>query len=458
MKSMAPKILKVALGLAIAWIIISKLTLDDELFLRGSGTEPEVIQGHIESIEGALHLVAEDGTEVGPFLWDERPPLVRRRGDMHRVRLEDGTEHTGVQLRQVGTIHFRESDTDELRQVPFEQVAWREGGQEDGWVELLPGWREGLKTIFKRLSIPRYLLGLFCILLMYLFGIKRWQLLMRAQSLDVPFTQAGRLTFIGYFFNNVVPGMTGGDVIKALMIARAHPGRGPTAISTVVVDRVLGLVVLAAMAAVVLLFNYNTYEEVAFWVFLFLFLALAAAFFFLSRRVRKLLRIDRLLKRLPGSDMLQRLDQAFLGYRTKPLVMLQAVVLSVLAHAANIMSVFVMGTDLGVAPHNGLFEPALLTYAATVPIVMIVSSIPLLPGGWGLGEAAFGYFFRTVGIHNLSLSVGLSVLHRFSLLLFSLLGGVMLICGGRGGSYAPITDEEQQELLHEAETQTAPGV
>jgi uncharacterized membrane protein YbhN (UPF0104 family) len=64
---------------------------------------------------------------------------------------------------------------------------------------------------------------------------------------------------------------------------------------------------------------------------------------------------------------------------------------------------------------------------ATVPIIFIVSSIPVLPGGWGVGEAAFAYFFRSVGIWNLDLSIALSVVQRTATLLFSLVGGVFFM-------------------------------
>jgi uncharacterized protein (TIRG00374 family) len=241
--------------------------------------------------------------------------------------------------------------------------------------------------------------------------------------------------------------MTGGDVVKAVLVARAYPGRGPDAVATVIVDRVLGLVVLAGLAAGVLMLNYDTYQTVAFWVFLFLGLTILLIVLFLSRRVRRFLRIDRLLNSLPGSQILKRLDLAFLNYRNQGQVLTVAVLLSLGAHVANILSVYFMGIDLGVTTTNGLKEPELLTYMATVPIVMIVSSIPLLPGGWGLGEAAFGYFFRSVGIRNLSLSVGLSVLHRFSLLVFSLVGGVFLLFGRANRMPVTPTAEETESAL-----------
>ena len=49
---------------------------------------------------------------------------------------------------------------------------------------------------------------------------------LRAIGVRLSFWNAHRLTFIGFFFNNVVPGATGGDVVKAVYVARTARGAG----------------------------------------------------------------------------------------------------------------------------------------------------------------------------------------------------------------------------------------
>ncbi|NRA96263.1 MAG: flippase-like domain-containing protein [Planctomycetes bacterium] len=425
---------KLLLGGGILWFIAGQMSIDDEV-----RTADEVVRGREVTFErGQVWLKTDDG-DRGP--WDiADSPVLRRKGDRYRVDEEEGT---GFVFKGFVSVVV----DGHTQRISLDRVALTEEGTEDGWVEQTLDVREGLATIYARITVAQYLLAMACILGMYLCGIKRWQVLLRAQGIDVTFFESTRFTFIGFFFNNVVPGMTGGDVVKAVMIARAHKGRGPDAVSTVIVDRVVGLVVLAAIAAVVLVFTLDTYGTIALWVFLSLGCATALICLFLSRRVRKWLRIDRLLKRLPGSDALQRLDQAFLLYRSKGKEMAFCVAISLLSHMFNIASVLVLGLGLGVDAAHGLSEPVLLTYVVVIPIIMIVAAVPALPGGWGIGEAAFGYFFRTVGIHNLSLSVGLSVLHRFSMLLWSLLGGVFLFLSRR----------EAREAMREAQTMDSPG-
>ena len=71
---------------------------------------------------------------------------------------------------------------------------------------------------------------------------------------DVPW-RAQKLAFIGLFFNNIIPGMTGGDLVKAIMVARDHPEQQPAAILSVIIDRIIGLLGLVLVAVGALLFQ-----------------------------------------------------------------------------------------------------------------------------------------------------------------------------------------------------------
>ena len=85
-----------------------------------------------------------------------------------------------------------------------------------------PGLREALARPIRFLSFA--VAGLF-IGLSALVTFVRWYLLVRAQEL--PFTLVGalRLGAVGYFFNTFLPGSVGGDLVKALGLARAQSRR-----------------------------------------------------------------------------------------------------------------------------------------------------------------------------------------------------------------------------------------
>lgn len=86
-----------------------------------------------------------------------------------------------------------------------------------------------------------------------LLTLVRWYYLVRA--LDVPFTlkEAMRLGLLGYLFNLAPMGIVGGDLVKAVMLARQQPGHRPEAVASVFIDRVIGLYMLFIVASAAIL-------------------------------------------------------------------------------------------------------------------------------------------------------------------------------------------------------------
>ena len=286
----------------------------------------------------------------------------------------------------------------------------------------------GIATTIPKLSLGPYLLGMALILGVYLFGIARWRLLLHAQGLEASYWRAFRLTFIGFFWNNFMPGMTGGDVAKAVIVAKDAPGRRSQAVSTVIADRVIGLAVLACVSGLAILSNFSAFKQQGYIVFAVLIACCILFVCFFSKRVRRTLKISEILRRLPLNNILKKLDEAFHGYRAHPRALVWSLIFSVGAHSCNITSVYVFGHDLGI-------EEDLVTYFATVPIIYIVASVPLFPGGWGVRELAFVAAFTAVGVPAALSSnlVLLSVLVGLSTTCWSLFGGLFLFLGQKEG-------------------------
>ena len=68
----------------------------------------------------------------------------------------------------------------------------------------------------------------------------RWYILLGALSDRVPFRQLFYLYFLGFFFNNFIPSGFGGDVVKVVSLRQEH-GQGVVALSSVILDRLTGL-------------------------------------------------------------------------------------------------------------------------------------------------------------------------------------------------------------------------
>lgn len=279
--------------------------------------------------------------------------------------------------------------------------------------------RPGILRIFATLDLVRFALALLVLLVAFAVTFYRWHILMRAVEIDVPLSRTVRLSLIGLFFNNLVPGSTGGDVVRAFYVARAEKKRTRGVVS-VLMDRIIGLTALAFMAGLVSLFRLDDprLAEVLFIILVIDAGILAATAVFYSKRLRRLLALDRLFRILPFQGVMQEIDQALLLYRYKKGVVAQAFFLSFVGQVLFVLNNALIGDAIGI-------ECSFTTYLVLVPIAGIVSAVPLLPGGWGLGEFAYTKLFGYVGVRA-NEAVSLSALYRLGGTLWGLLGGLAL--------------------------------
>jgi uncharacterized membrane protein YbhN (UPF0104 family) len=124
------------------------------------------------------------------------------------------------------------------------------------------GW-DKVRDSLEDIHLGIWLAGLLAVFLGTCLSVYRWYLLMVSVGLTTTGWAVFRLGWIGVFFNNVVPGLTGGDLIKAFYVTRDHPRQRADAIISVVVDRAIGIVALALIAAVIVPFDLQRYGQAA---------------------------------------------------------------------------------------------------------------------------------------------------------------------------------------------------
>ena len=65
--------------------------------------------------------------------------------------------------------------------------------------------------------------------------------------IEVPLRKTSNLFFIGAFFNQFLPGTTGGDVVRVIFLMQDHPENKTEGLLSVAVDRLLAVLVLVIM-------------------------------------------------------------------------------------------------------------------------------------------------------------------------------------------------------------------
>ncbi len=245
----------------------------------------------------------------------------------------------------------------------------------------------------------------------------RWQLLMKSHNIDVCFSHAMGLNYLGMFFNNFMLSITGGDVIKAYYVSKLEHAKRAESATIVFFDRIIGLAGLVLLGGAAVLLGSGRQEVLG-----SLFIVLIAFAFFL---LAGFLAFNKKAARFAGKIVvfeklrrpLKRIYEAVYYYKSDKKVLVIALLLSILLWSFMVFMNVVLSRGLGAEVPYGFF----FIY---IPIINIISSIPVTIAGWGLREQMYVQFFGLVGLES-SAAVSLSVSFALVLLLWSLAGGVL---------------------------------
>jgi len=256
-----------------------------------------------------------------------------------------------------------------------------------------------------------------------LLGVFKWQLLVRVQRLAVSYNDLAAYTFAGLFLGNVLPSNIGGDVVRAYALARVA-NQTEAAITSVVVDRLMGLVAFFCAALVniglvaLLVTNAAQIEaiEIATVVAAALF-TVACALLFSRRVARRFAFVFALPFLVRFKPRAQRLYQAIQTFRSSYPILMANVLVSV--------SVIIVATFVwySVALALGLDIP-LIYFVLFNPLIAFVLMLPISFNGLGPKEATAVFFFGLVGVPSES-AFALSLLFHAIVILTSLPGGVL---------------------------------
>jgi len=277
----------------------------------------------------------------------------------------------------------------------------------------------------------------------------RWHRLLRALGVSVPLSRAFVITMVGNFYNTFMPGSTGGDVLKAYYASKQthDPALKTRAVVSVLFDRVLGLLALVilggtmACAAFLRAVSRGTYQvdpaarlcgKVA--LASAGMLACAAFGFYVVLHPAMRSKIQPLLMRLPGKKHIEHILETMEIYRTRPGLVLWALLITLPVHGTTILSATLCGIAFGL-------HIKWLFYFVAVPVIVLVGAIPISPQGAGVME-----FFAILLLRPqdpiVSHAVALTMSIRLVQIFWNLSGGLFVL---KGGYHAP-TDDEKREL------------
>lgn len=236
------------------------------------------------------------------------------------------------------------------------------------------------------------------------------------QSIRISLPEALLFTFIGYFFNNFLPSAVGGDAVKAYYISK-KTNRPLESVTSVLLDRLIGMFSLVIMAGVALIFLSHVIDNKNVTIGIYVVISLSVLFFILLFNKNFAKRFNFLLipfKVLNLDSKMKKLYDAMHGYMNHRVSLLQTFYLSVIAQVMTISIIYLLGLSISV-------NMSFLMLFLIMPIIFTVSIFPSL-NGLGVREAGFVYFLK--GMAGADKAFAISLLWLATTLLGSFIGGI----------------------------------
>ena len=305
-----------------------------------------------------------------------------------------------------------------------------------------PRLEMGVATMVK-IADPALLWGAVLIMpLTFLITSIRWNALLRA--LDIRLTQARTfvLNMVGAFYNTFMPGVTGGDFLKAYYASKQTPLR-TRAVLSVFIDRVIGLLALVIMGGIMAAaqyFMFESHDDPASRACLrvalgsgAIVLASTIVAVLLLEPVRRVIGLDSVLRRLPFQNQVQNAMEVVSIYHRRVILIMGSIICTFPVHITVVISAIFAGRAF-------LLPLPTMYYFVAVPVIVLSGAIPISPQGAGVMEFFAIQLTKQYGA-TVSQAFALTMSLRVVQMVWNLTGGFFVL---RGGYHAPTTAEQAE--------------
>ena len=282
--------------------------------------------------------------------------------------------------------------------------------------------------IIKRADFTLILLSFFVFCLIYALCFLRWHKLLRALGVDLPIRPIFSSFMGGVFFNAVLPSTIGGDVLRSVDLS-AKTKRPDKIIATVFVDRLSGYTGLSLVCFGLLIFGWKLVNTPSVIIHVILITGLLCLILlvlfndFLYRKITGFLekssrkKQEQFPKVVSLRQHLVKLHQQVYYFRSKPKVVIERILLSIIIQIISSVSFYILFLSLGIKIN--------IVYCLIFqPIIGAITLIPISIGGLGLRDNMTRLFYSKVGIDS-SFSIAASLVTFTFIIIGALVGGLV---------------------------------
>src|SRR3989475_3266718 len=142
------------------------------------------------------------------------------------------------------------------------------------WVYHDPSRRAQMVEAIRNAQYHWVFLGILAYVVVEVAAAFRWHVLLKVQKIRLTLPRLSGLFLIGMFYNQFLPGGTGGDIIKSYLLLK-ETDKKAGALLAVVFNRFIGLVALVSITATLVVLRYQWLSQTPetrrlLWILLFL--------------------------------------------------------------------------------------------------------------------------------------------------------------------------------------------
>lgn len=247
---------------------------------------------------------------------------------------------------------------------------------------------------------------------------ERWRRLMRLDTVTLPYKNAYRFYLEGMFFNQALPGAVGGDVVRIYRVRAFCRGLGQ-AINGILLDRITGLIALCCLILVglpLLMDRIGDSEPVIGFLAVIGLGITGVILVFVIAAMNE----DGFGGRLRGGIV--RFARLFVRLARRPTEAVPVLALGLVTQVLVVVIAFWSAQGLGI---GFTFLDCLIV----VPASILIATLPISLGGWGVREGAMAAGFTMLGASGTD-AVALSIVMGLQLVAVGLVGGLVWLLGG----------------------------
>lgn len=283
------------------------------------------------------------------------------------------------------------------------------------------GWRD-IADQLATASFWWIIAGVIAFVLSNILGSLQWYLLMKTQEINIPLSKAISYYHVGLFFNNFLIGNVGGDAIRIYDISKVS-GNSSRAISTVFFDRLIGFVILTTLALVAGIAWRNIFQtKTVIFIISIIFVCWIISFivFFNEKFAQKIGWLFQFVFPRKINNKIQEIYSSINSFKHEKKTLSKVLIISVLVQTFRILVHFFAALSVGVQAHIQYFF-------IFVPVIALLSSLPISIGGIGIRESSGVALFSQVNSFQPEAIVAMEFLAYIIGLLSTLPGGLIFI-------------------------------